>query len=229
MPRELLKRGIDFALSAVLLVVFSPVLFGASLLILFCSGRPVIFAQERVGMGCRKFVLFKFRTMVLGAENFEENSPEKNKLITWEGHILRKLYVDEIPQLWNIFLGQMSFVGPRPIPEWELKVHLKKDKRYAEIFHNKPGITGLASIVYYLNAKQKARIFREIDIKKLETKDIQKLRNEIEPYYLEKKSAWFDLLIMEWTIVLVAGKVFRILKRWAKRKIKHLAKKFISR
>ena len=104
-------RFFDILISVVLLVIFSPVIFVTSLLILLIDGRPVIYKQTRVGLNGRKFIIYKFRTMT--------NLIFKNERLrlTNLGKILRKTSLDELPQLINVLKNEMSIVGPRPLPE----------------------------------------------------------------------------------------------------------------
>ncbi len=108
------KRVLDVVMSLALIVLLSPIYLLAGLAVLLTMGTPVVFAQERVGKGMRPFTVYKLRTMVKDAERAsgpvlaEENDPR----ITPVGRVLRKLRIDELPQLFNILKGDMSFVGP---------------------------------------------------------------------------------------------------------------------
>ena len=122
------KRTFDFVLSTIILVSLSPVIAVIALAVRFTSPGPVIFAQERLGMGKRRFKIFKFRTMVADAEaqmkkveHLNQSAGPTFKLkhdprITPVGSFLRKTSLDELPQLFNVWLGDMSLVGPRPLP-----------------------------------------------------------------------------------------------------------------
>jgi lipopolysaccharide/colanic/teichoic acid biosynthesis glycosyltransferase len=109
------KRIFDLCIGILLLIVVFPVLFIAGLLVFLTSGRPVFFFQERLAMNGRKFWIVKFRTMnvvkkKIGGEVFFDH-PD----VTWIGKILRRTKIDELPQLWNILWGDLSFIGPRPL------------------------------------------------------------------------------------------------------------------
>jgi exopolysaccharide biosynthesis polyprenyl glycosylphosphotransferase len=142
------KRLVDILFSALLLAVLSPVLVLATLAILLSMGRPVFFAQERVGRGMAPFPVFKFRTMVRDAE--AESGPvlaeEADPRVTPLGRLLRRYRIDELPQLANILLGQMSFVGPRPERPYFVERFAEQIPGYRERFKVKPGVTGLAQV-----------------------------------------------------------------------------------
>ncbi len=147
-----IKRVIDFVVSAVLLIVLLPVFLFIALIIKMTSEGPVFFVQERVGLNGRKFKLYKFRTMVRDAEEklkdiMHENEmqgpvfkSEKDPRITKVGKFLRKFSLDELPQLWNVFKGEMSLVGPRPPLPSEVNKYDNWQRRRLSM---KPGITCL--------------------------------------------------------------------------------------
>ena len=161
-----IKRVFDIILSIVFLLLFSPLLLLASLLI-FLTDRKGVFVKEplRYGLGGKEFRMFKFRTMIPNAhrellenpkyrrlkEKWEKNGNklkvDEDSRITWIGKILRKTDIDELPQLLNVLIGQMSLVGPRPTYKTEIEAHLKKypkDEQYLKyIFMISPGMTGI--------------------------------------------------------------------------------------
>jgi len=127
-PRPLWKRLLDTLGAAAGLVLLAPVFLLIAMMIKMSSKGPVIFAQQRTGRGGKPFWIYKFRSMVVGAEGKrdglshlnEQDGPafkiQHDPRITWIGHLLRRLSLDELPQLWNVLKGDMSFVGPRPLP-----------------------------------------------------------------------------------------------------------------
>ena len=142
MIRTLLKRATDITVSSVILVLMSPVVAEIALAVWLDSGSPVLFRQKRIGLRFRLFHILKFRTMRVdncGPSVTVRGDPR----ITRVGRFLRRAKLDEIPQFWNVFRGDMSLVGPRPeVPDY---VELFRD-RYRNVLTVRPGITDLASI-----------------------------------------------------------------------------------
>jgi len=154
--RLLIKRAIDIAGASALLIVLSPVLLLAALAVKLTSSGPAIFTQQRHGFGKRRFKMYKFRTMVQNAEALQSQLEDKNEAqgpifkikndprITPIGRFLRKTSIDELPQLINVLLGDMSLVGPRPMSERD--VSLFSEARLMRRFSVKPGLTCLWQI-----------------------------------------------------------------------------------
>ena len=139
------NRAADIAIGGAALVVASPVLALAALAIKLDGGGPILYRQTRVGRGGADFELLKLRTMVVGAETmgagFAVN--EGDSRITRTGRILRKLSLDELPQLWNVVRGEMSVIGPRPTLRYQVEKYTPRQLRRLEV---RPGITGWAQI-----------------------------------------------------------------------------------
>lgn len=135
-----MKRIIESLLSVVALILFSPILVGVGLLILLIDGRPVFFLQERLGHFKKPFRIFKFRTMQNG---------EVTKLGFW----LRRTGIDELPQIWNILIGDMSIVGPRPLTRYDVERLNWQSEFYDTRWTIKPGITGLSQLYSGLGSR----------------------------------------------------------------------------
>ena len=184
-----LKRTYDMILSSIGLIIASPLFLITSLLIKLESNGPIFFKQERVGRNGQPFNIYKFRSMLEDAE--KKTGPimsfKGDRRVTRLGKILRKTRLDELPQLWNVLNGTMSFVGPRP----ERPVFVEKFKKhipfYSQRFSLRPGITGWAQIrcPYASNIEQ----------------SLDKLRYEL--YYLKNFSLFFDFTIILRTIKVV--------------------------
>jgi lipopolysaccharide/colanic/teichoic acid biosynthesis glycosyltransferase len=139
------KRALDLAVATSALVALSPLVAASAAAILLESGRPVLYRQERIGRGGRPFRLWKLRSMVVGAERagagilIERRDPR----ITRVGRVLRRLGLDEIPQLLNVLAGDMSLVGPRPTLRYQVELYDARERRRLEV---RPGVTGLAQV-----------------------------------------------------------------------------------
>ena len=140
-----MNRAADVALAGVGLVVASPLLALSAVAIALEDGRPVLYRQERVGRNEEPFELLKLRTMVVGAETqgagFAVDRGDAR--ITRVGRVLRKLSLDELPQLWNVLRGDMSLVGPRPTLAYQVERYTPRQHRRLDV---KPGLTGWAQI-----------------------------------------------------------------------------------
>jgi len=187
----LIKRFVDFFLSLVLLILLSPLFLFVSLLIKLTSPGPIFFIQERVGLGKRKFSMYKFRTMVADAEERLSELEHLNEImgpafkikddprITLVGKYLRKIRIDELPQLLNVLKGDMSLVGPRPLPMRDYEGFNEDWQRRR--FSVRPGITCLWQI-----GEQ-----HSIPFKKWMELDMQ---------YIDQWSLWLDFKILLKTI-----------------------------
>jgi lipopolysaccharide/colanic/teichoic acid biosynthesis glycosyltransferase len=170
------NRLVDGALAGVGLALSSPVLAAAALAIKLDDGGPVFYRQRRVGLNGTEFELVKLRTMVVGAEHrgagFAVN--EGDPRITRVGRMLRRLSIDEFPQLWNVVLGDMSLIGPRPTLAYQVERYTPRQRRRLEV---KPGITGWAQI------HGRARLPWEERI-------------ELDVWYVDHRSPWLDFKIL---------------------------------
>lgn len=179
-PYLTIKRVADTGFAAVALVALAPVLLVIAMAIKLSDGGPIFFNQKRVGLGGHVFQIWKFRSMVVGAERGEPYTRPNDVRVTRLGSLLRKLRVDELPQLFNILKGDMSLIGPRP--EWERLVTVyEREIPYYHLRHLvKPGLTGWAQLNQsYGESLQDA---------------IEKLRFDL--YYIEYCSPILDLEIL---------------------------------
>ena len=131
-----MKRLFELALIVILAPIWIPVALIVALLVLFGLGRPVLFRQERAGKGGVPFLIFKFRTM-------REGDGSDAERLTRFGRFLRASSLDELPELWNVLKGEMSLVGPRPLPVRYLPRYTPEENRRHEVL---PGITGWAQV-----------------------------------------------------------------------------------
>lgn len=142
MYRRWIKRAIDLSVAAALLVVFAPVIVVVSVLIRTSMGGPILFRQQRPGFGGRSFTCLKFRTMADTRDAKGELLGDRDRMVPL-GAWLRRTSLDELPQLWNIFRGDLSFVGPRPLLMEYLPYYTPEEGRRHSVV---PGLTGWAQI-----------------------------------------------------------------------------------
>lgn len=135
-----IKRGMDLILATILLVAFCPLMLFVAVLIKIDSRGPALFRQNRVGKDGKIFTIYKFRSMVW---NNEMRDRSRRDEYTRVGRVIRRLSIDELPQLFNVLAGQMSFVGPRP---WVVEYWTNMNKEERERAKVLPGITGLAQV-----------------------------------------------------------------------------------
>ena len=145
---RVVKRLLDMAISALALIILSPVMLIAAVLIRLTSPGPAIFKQTRIGRGAKEYTIYKFRTMKVNSEHTGSGvySDDSDPRMTGVGKILRKTSIDELPQLVNILKGDMSLIGPRPpltYHPWPVEEYTDEQLRMFEV---RPGITGWAQV-----------------------------------------------------------------------------------
>ena len=198
--RAVVKRAFDLLGSSILILLFSPILFLAALAIVLDSGRPVVFKQRRSSTkGGKEFFFYKFRSMVKNADELKDSLYEKNESdgalfkmkndprMTKVGRLIRRYSIDELPQLFNVLRGDMSLVGPRPLPVNDFQKHNGSAEFWLALRGRdtvKPGITGLWQICGRSHIG-----FREMIL--------------LDFYYIENQSLFFDLDILSATIPVV--------------------------
>lgn len=137
-----IKRGLDILLSGCALIVLSPILLIVAVLVRVKLGNPVIFCQERPGKNEKIFKMYKFRSMTDERDENGELLPDEVRLTKF-GKLLRSTSLDELPELWNIFKGDMSIVGPRPLTVNYLSYYTKEERHRHDVL---PGLTGAAQV-----------------------------------------------------------------------------------
>lgn len=189
------KRVFDFLVAFVALVFFSPLFIVCYFAVKHEDGGPAIFKQERIGRFGRPFYIYKFRSMRVDAE---KNGPalyqhERDTRMTKVGKFLRVHHLDELPQLWNVVRGDMSFIGPRPERKFYIDQIMLYDARYEYLYQIRPGVTSYATLYNgYTDTMEKMLKRLELDL-----------------YYLKNRSWWFDITILFKTFVnLAIGKKF---------------------
>lgn len=189
------KRIVDCIIALIAMIVFSPLFLFCYIAVKREDGGPAIFKQERIGRFGRPFYIYKFRSMKLDAEKAGPAlySGSKDDRMTKVGKFLREHHLDELPQLWNVFCGQMAFIGPRPEREFYIKQIMERDPRYRYLFQIRPGVTSYATLYNgYTDTIEKM---------------LRRLRYDL--FYLEHRSWLFDFKILVKTFLyIVFGKKF---------------------
>ncbi len=176
-PGEVVKRLLDLAVSALLLVLLSPVFLMLAVLIRLSMGSPVLFRQVRPGFHARPFPVVKFRTMNDARDAGGELLGDRERL-TSLGRFMRRFSLDELPQLWNVLRGEMSLVGPRPLLMEYLDRYTPEQARRHQV---RPGITGWAQV----QGRQDLPFSRRL---------------ELDVWYVDYRSLWLDLKILFLTL-----------------------------
>jgi len=195
----MLKRFFDFVFSAVGLLALSPFFFVIALLIKIDSAGPIFFRQVRVGRYLCPFRIHKFRTMVVNASDLGPSvTTDVDPRVTGVGKVLRKYKLDELPQLIDVFLGDMSLVGPRPeVPKY-VDAYSDVDKNI--IFSVKPGITDKASIEF---RNENELIANSSDVDSVYLEKILPIKLVYYREYVETHSLWLDIKIILKTVFLI--------------------------
>ncbi|HAT4179790.1 sugar transferase [Clostridium perfringens] len=190
------KRTFDLFFSLIGIIITIPILILVSIMIKLTSKGPIIFKQERVGKNKKIFYIYKLRTMTDCDDRASDRQVTviNDQRITRIGRILRKYKIDELPQLYNVLKGDMSFVGPRP----EVKKYVKfYEEEYDEILKIKPGITDLASIEYI---DENTIISKYSDPEKIYIEEVLPKKLMLNKRYIEEMSIKNDILLILKTI-----------------------------
>lgn len=195
------KRYFDLSVSIVSLVILLPVFLLVAVAIKLDDGGPVFFFQERVGRNFSTFKVVKFRTMTTDPQVAGPLvTSENDKRITKVGKILRKLKIDELPQIFNVLRGEMSIVGPRP----EVPKYVKLfEKEYRKLLTVRPGMTGYASVVF---RNEEQILSRYTEPETAYVTGILPKKIKLELIYVSRVSFIFDIKIFLWTFLkVIAG------------------------
>lgn len=191
------KRLVDLIVSGCCLIIFAPLFLLCYILIKLDDGGPAIYKQERIGRFGRPFTIYKFRSMRTDAEKdgpaLSHANGQTDPRITRIGGFLRTYHLDELPQIWNVFTGDMAFIGYRPERKFYIDQIMKHDPRYAFLYQIRPGVTSYATLNYgYTDTMEKMLRRLELDL-----------------YYLKNRSWMFDCKVLILTFVsIIFGKKF---------------------
>ena len=190
-----IKKGLDTIFALLGLGILSPVFLLVYILLKKQGDGPVLFRQERIGYKGKPFYILKFRTMRIDSEKDGKPCLAKkgDKRLTKVGKFLREHHLDELPQLWNVFRGDMAFVGPRPERRYFIDLIRKENPDYDYIYLMRPGLTSMATLYNgYTDSMQKMLIRLQMDLE-----------------YLQQRSLFLDVKIVLTTIVFILkGKKF---------------------
>lgn len=202
-----MKRVFDFSLSLVALLIFSPIFLIFSTLVFFQDFKSPFYIANRVGIDGKLFRMVKLRSMVVNADKSGLASTSNNDMrITPLGKIIRRYKLDELTQLWNVFRGDMSLVGPRPNVTSD--VNLYTEMEY-ELLSVKPGITDMASIVY---SDEGDILSGHSDADKAYQQLIRPGKGALGYYYVKNKSLKTDVYLIYLTVVAILSKPYALRK-----------------
>lgn len=191
---RLVKRVVDFVVSLCCLIVFSPVMLIVYLAILVSGGAP-IYSQERIGRGGKPFTIYKFRTMSRDAEKdgILRTEDERKGQMTRLGRFLCDHHLDELPQFFNVLIGDMSLVGPRPERKFFIDQIMERNPNYVHIYKMRPGLTSMATLYNgYTHTMEKMLVRLDMDLE-----------------YLTTRSLWGDFVILcKTALSILSGKKF---------------------
>jgi lipopolysaccharide/colanic/teichoic acid biosynthesis glycosyltransferase len=191
----MLKRLFDIISSSVALIILSPILIIISLFIILDSQGGIFYKQIRIGKNEIPFKLFKFRTMSVGSDQKGLITVGKrDSRITKVGYYLRKYKIDELPQLLNIVLNDMSVVGPRPEVEKYVRLYTEEQK---EVLKVKPGLTDLASLKYF---NENEILDQTIDSEKAYVEEVMPEKLKLNLEYIKNQSFFYDLKLIILTL-----------------------------
>ena len=190
------KRTFDLFFSVTGLIIFSPLLIVVGLVILITLGRPILYSPKRTGVSGTLFTMWKFRTMTVNTGATSHHSGDDDPRLTQVGRWIRKFKFDELPQLWNIAKGEMSFVGPRPESPDYTKLYNSKQKSILEL---RPGITDFASIEF----SDLGSVLSGGDPDKLYFEKVWDRKMELRLRYVNERSFWLDLKLIFQTLLAI--------------------------
>ncbi len=180
---DFIKRTFDIVISILCLIIFLPLFIVCYILVRSDDGGAALFAQERIGRGGKPFRIYKFRSMNPNAEATgipQLYDEEHDARLTRIGKFIRQHHLDELPQLWNVLRGDMSFVGPRPERPYFIEQIMERNPRYADLYAIRPGVTSYATLYNgYADTLEKMLVRLDYDL-----------------YYLEHRSFFFDCKIL---------------------------------
>jgi len=198
------KRALDIGLALLLGVLLAPGIAGLALWLRVTQGAPVFYASERMTTPTRGFTLWKFRTMTVAVTDSGVSGGDKAARVTPAGRWLRRTRLDELPQLWNILRGDLSFVGPRP----PLREYVERfPELYGRVLRCRPGVTGLATLVYHAHEERLlARSTDPAETDAIYARACVPRKARLDLIYAAHRSVCFDLVLIARTAARVLGR-----------------------
>jgi lipopolysaccharide/colanic/teichoic acid biosynthesis glycosyltransferase len=214
---KLTKRLFDILSSSIALIILSPLLLPIMILLKLTSEGEVFYFQERIGLNKKPFMIFKFATMLKNSSKMKGGyiTVKNDSRLTFMGGFLRKSKINELPQLFNIFLGHMSVIGPRPVMRVSFETYPEHIQKV--IYNVKPGLSGIGSIIF----RDEEEIITKVkndggDIWNFYKNTIYPFKGELELWYQENKSFLLDLQLIfltAWVILFTNSSIY---EKWFK-------------
>ena len=197
----LIKRLIDFLASFIVLLILSPFLLIIMILLKFTGEGEVFYFQKRIGYHNKYFDIWKFATMLKNSPNMGTGviTLRNDPRVTWMGRFLRKSKLNELPQLINVLIGNMSLVGPRPLVQRTFDAY--NSEVQSKIYLSKPGITGIGSVIF--RDEEKLVSEATIDPHIYYNTVIAPYKGALELWYLRRRSIWVDFVILFLTVFVI--------------------------
>lgn len=203
---RILKRLIDLLIATLALIILLPVLIPCMIILKLTGEHEIFYLQKRIGYKNRIFSIWKFATMVKNSPNMGtgEITLRNDPRVTSFGKFLRRTKINELPQIMNVFSGEMSIVGPRPLMEVSFRLYAPEVQ--AVIYDSKPGITGIASVIF----RDEERILSEAADPKAKYASIYPYKAALEMWYRSHASTYTDIMIIfltAWAIIFPKSKL----------------------
>jgi lipopolysaccharide/colanic/teichoic acid biosynthesis glycosyltransferase len=211
---KLAKRIFDFSAALTALIILLPLFIFVCIALLLTGEHEIFYFQKRVGTNVKPFYIRKFATMLKNSENMGTGSltVRNDPRVTAVGRFLRKTKLNELPPLINVLIGEMSFVGPRPLLQSEFDAYPKEIQE--RVYHSKPGITGIGSIIF----RDEEKLISNANMPPREFYDsvIAPCKGACEIWYNEHKSLWIDFKIIALTAIVIVCPNNRFVDSWFK-------------
>jgi lipopolysaccharide/colanic/teichoic acid biosynthesis glycosyltransferase len=206
------KRLLDFCIALIVLIILLPLFIPVCIALLLTGEHEVFYFQKRVGANVKPFYIWKFATMLKDSENIGTGSLtiRNDPRVTVVGRFLRKTKINELPQLINVLIGNMSLVGPRPLLQSEFDAYSKEIQE--KVYHSKPGITGIGSVIF----RDEEHLISNTTLPPREFYDsvIAPYKGACEMWYNEHKNLWVDAKIIALTAIVIFFPDINFIDKW---------------